>query len=124
MVTLAFRLLPVRRHSFSERTLSAVPKHVGTALGEGSVNTHPVAMTTALATRPSALTSLLAGYITGAVDDDAMARFDDLFEDAAATAQERLAFANFYLDAVVSDDTAEALPSPTEVPGILAAARA
>ena len=68
--------------------------------------------------------SLLAGYITGAVDDATMDRFDDLFEDAAATAEERLAFARFYLDVVATGDVAEALPAAAEVGGILAAARA
>ena len=80
-------------------------------------------MTTATQ-RPHAFTALLAGYITGAVDDDAMARFDDLFEDTSTTAEERLAFARFYLDVLHSGDSVEALPSLTEVTGILNAARA
>lgn len=79
-------------------------------------------MTTA--TRPNALTVLLAGYISGTVDDDAMARFDDLFEETPATAEERLAFARFYLDMVAAGETAEAFPTLSEVTGILNAARA
>lgn len=74
--------------------------------------------------RPNALTSLLAGYITGAVDDDAMNRFDDLFEDTAATAEERLAFARFYLDMLNSGEAMETPASLQEVTGILNAARA
>ena len=70
------------------------------------------------------LASLLAGYIAGAVDDDVMTRLDDLFEDASATAQERLAFARFYLDVLAADDLAEALPAPGEVPGLLGVVRA
>ena len=77
-----------------------------------------------LAAPPHALTSLLTGYLTGAVDDSVMNRFDDLFEDAPASAQERAAFARFYLDALAADDVAEALPTPTEVPGILGLVRA
>lgn len=76
------------------------------------------------AQRPHAFVSLLSGYLTGAVDDDAMARFDDLFEDAGATAEERLAFARFYLDVVAADESKEALPAQSEVPSILAVARA
>lgn len=80
-------------------------------------------MTTAT-TSPNPFVSLLAGYLNGTVDDDAMSRFDDLFEDASATAEERLAFARFYLDAVATGETAEALPAAVEVGGILAVARA
>ena len=74
--------------------------------------------------RPIALTSLLTGYVSGDVSDDAMARFDDLFEDTSASAQERLAFARFYLDALATGDVAEALPDPAEVGGILSAIQA
>lgn len=82
-------------------------------------------MTTATVTvRPHALTSLLAGYISGAIDDDAMTRFDELFEEASATAEERLAFAGYYLDALATDNAENALPSPNEVAGILDVARA
>lgn len=80
-------------------------------------------MTTATQ-RPNALTALLAGYITGRVDDDAMSRFDDLFEDTSATAEERLAFARFYLDVLQAGEPVDALPSLAEVTGILNAARA
>ena len=79
-------------------------------------------MTQTLTARSSALTALLTGYVAGDVTDDAMARFDDLFEGAEA--QERLAFARFYLDVLAADDDAEALPLPTEVGGILSAIRA
>ena len=72
----------------------------------------------------TATAELLAGYITGVVGDDAMARFDDLFEDTSATSAERRAFARFYLDAIEAGEEADALPVPAEVPGILAAARA
>ena len=81
-------------------------------------------MPATLTTRPSAYADLLAGYVVGTVGDDAMARFDDLFEDTTASAQERSAFARFYLDAVAAGEDADALPTPAEVPGILAAARA
>lgn len=77
-----------------------------------------------LAATSHSLTSLLAGYITGAVDDGMMSRFDDLFDDVPASAAERQAFARFYLDALAADDLAEALPAPGEVGGILGAVRA
>lgn len=80
-------------------------------------------MTQVTTARPSALTDLLVGYIAGDVAHDAMDRFDD-FEDLAATAQERLAFARFYLDVLAAGDHAGALPSPSEVAGILSVARA
>ncbi|PAP75704.1 hypothetical protein [Rubrivirga marina] len=81
-------------------------------------------MSQVLTARPSIFTALLAGYVAGDVSDDAMARFDDLFEDASASAQERLAFARFYLDVLAAGDDAEALPDPSEVGGILSAVRA
>ena len=75
-------------------------------------------------TAPASLVLLLAGYLSGDVSHDALCRFDDLFEDAAATSRERQAFARFYLDALATGEHAEALPDPSEVSGILAAARA
>lgn len=75
-------------------------------------------------TRPNAFTALLAGYIAGTVDDDVMSRLDDVFEDTPATAEERLAFAKFYLDMKAAGETLETVSSLTEVTGILHAARA
>ena len=76
-------------------------------------------------TAPTAsLVPLLAGYLSGDVSHDAMCRFDDLFEDTSATAQEREAFAHFYLDALATGEYADALPDLDEMTGILAAARA
>ena len=75
-------------------------------------------------TRSSDLSALLIGYVAGDVGDVAMSRFDDLFEDTSASAQERLAFARFYLDVLEAGDDAEALPLPAEVGGILSAIRA
>ena len=91
-------------------------------------HTNPPAAMPALltpTTAPStAYIELLAGYIVGTVGDDAMARFDDLFEHTSATDAERRAFARFYLDTVEIGEEADAMPKPSEVPGILAAARA
>ncbi len=81
-------------------------------------------MTQVTTARPTPFTALLAGYVAGDVSDDAMARFDDLFEDASASAQERLAFARFYLDVLATGDLAEALPAPDEMSGILSAIQA
>lgn len=83
----------------------------------------PLPAVTQTATSAS-LAPLLAGYLFGDVSDDAMVRFDDLFEDSAATALEREAFARFYLDALATGEHADALPHPAEVSGILEAARA
>ena len=82
-------------------------------------------MTTATAPRRSAHAVLLAGYIAGAVTDEAMSQFDALFEDSAATADERRAFARFFVDALQTGDLENALPTTAdEVAGILVAARA
>ncbi|MDT0631484.1 hypothetical protein RQM47_02635 [Rubrivirga sp. S365] len=82
-------------------------------------------MTTATAPRRSAHAALLAGYIVGAVTDEAMSQFDTLFEDTAATADERHAFALFFLDAVQTGDIENAVPTTAaEAAGILVAARA
>ncbi len=81
-------------------------------------------MTQVTTARPSALTALLVGYVSGDVSETAMARFDDLFEDVSASAQERLAFARFYLDALASGDASQALPDVSEVSGILSAIQA
>lgn len=81
-------------------------------------------MTTATASR-SAHVALLTGYIAGAVTDEAMSRFDTLFEDSAATIEERQAFARFFVDALTTGEMENALPrNGDEVKGILAAARA
>lgn len=82
-------------------------------------------MTVATAAPRSAHAALLAGYIAGTVTDEVMDRFDTLLDDAAATADERHAFAWFFVDALRTGELADALPSsPDEVTGILAAARA
>ena len=81
-------------------------------------------MTQTATSAPASLVPLLAGYISGDVSHDAMCRFDDLFDDASATAVERAAFAQFYLDALANGEYADALPDADEVAGILAAARA
>ena len=87
-------------------------------------SSHPTAVTQTATLAPPSLLPLLAGYIDGDVSHDAMGRFDDLFADAPATATERAAFAQFYLDALAAGEHADALPDPAEVAGILAAARA
>ncbi|PAP79122.1 hypothetical protein B1759_12230 [Rubrivirga sp. SAORIC476] len=74
--------------------------------------------------RPTALTALLTGYVSGDVTDAVMARFDDLFEGTSASAQERIAFARFYLDVLAAGDDADALPEPGEIGGILSALQA
>ena len=81
-------------------------------------------MTRVAHTSPSALTALFAAYVTGAVGEAVMSGLDDLFVDTNASAQERQAFARFYLDALDAGEDADAFPTAAEVPGILDAARA
>ena len=85
-------------------------------------SSHPTAVTQTAT--PASLAPLLAGYLFGDVSHDAMCQFDDLFEDAAATARERQAFARFYLDALSAGEADDAIPAPSEVAGILDVARA
>ena len=91
-------------------------------MNEAEVKLTPTAVTQTATS--ASLAPLLAGYISGDVSYDAMCRFDDVFEDTSATAQERQAFARFYLDALATGEYDQALPHPSEVAGILAAARA
>lgn len=74
--------------------------------------------------RSTDLSALLVGYVSGDVSDTAMARFDDLFEGTSASAQERVAFARFYLDVLAAGDDADAMPHPSEIDGILTAIHA
>lgn len=75
-------------------------------------------------TRPPAhsFSMLLARYIAGNVDPEALDALCDLVEAADATPAERLAFARFYLDAM--EDGAAALPQAEEWTEIVGAARA
>ena len=83
------------------------------------------AMTTSTAPSRSAHVALLAGYIAGVVTDEAMSQFDTLFEDSAASLDERQAFARFFVDALQAGEIENALPTTAdEVAGILVAARA
>ena len=73
--------------------------------------------------RAHALSVLLARYIAG---DDASDHFfdaSDLFEDASASADERAAFARFYLD-VLDEDGAVRMPKADELSDLLNVARA
>ncbi len=79
-------------------------------------------MTTTVSTH--SLAPLLVGYLSGNVSADAMTRFDDLFVDADATARQREAFAQFYLDALAWGEEADALPTPAEASSIIATIRA
>lgn len=81
-------------------------------------------MTTALRTRPNALSLLLAHYIAGDITEGQMTTLDTMFEDADADASERLAFARFYLDAMEAGEARHAMPKVAEVAGILSSARA
>lgn len=123
MVTPAFHSDPSSHARL--RSLGAIRAPFGQLARD--LNEAPVKLTLTAVTQTAtsaSLAPLLAGYLSGDVSDDAMCRFDDLFEDSAATALERAAFARFYLDALATGEHADALPHPSEVSGILAAARA
>ena len=118
MVVRAFRIDRLRRRPSLPILPGCLLGSSGTTVEKATVTLTHAAMTATLST-PS-LAPFLAGYIAGAVSDDAMARFDDLFEDANATPGQREAFAQFYLDALATGEYADALPTPAEATGILA----
>jgi hypothetical protein len=70
-----------------------------------------------------ALALLLGRYITGDVAETQLFGLTDLFDDADASAEERTAFARFYLDALAEDDEVR-LPKAEELTTLLALARA
>ena len=85
-------------------------------------------MTTLPSARPvarrasSALPLLFARYVAGQI---AQAQWDDFasaFDEADASADERAAFAAFYLETTSAGDEV-ALPNPDELGGLLAALR-
>ena len=75
------------------------------------------------ATRAHALSHLLAHYITGQVAEAQFADFSELFDEAEASADERAAFAHFYLDALTHDGEVK-LPKVEELQDVLAIVRA
>ncbi len=79
----------------------------------------------ALATHaaPGAYPSLLARYIAGDLDAATLDALCDALDETPATADERRAFARFYLDAM-RDRDAVALPTPSEIADVIEIARA
>ena len=75
------------------------------------------------ASRAHALSHLLARYITGQVAEAQLADFTDLFDEADVSADERAAFAHFYLDALMSEGEVK-MPKADELADVLAIARA
>lgn len=84
--------------------------------------TMPTAMPPA-AHRAPTLALLLARYIAGEIAEAHLFGLSDLFDDADASAEERTAFARFYLDALVADGEVS-LPQSEELIALLALARA
>lgn len=68
--------------------------------------------------------SLLARYIAGDLDAATLDALCDALDETPATADERRAFARFYLDAMREREADVALPTPTEIADVLTIARA
>ncbi|HLT47388.1 MAG TPA: hypothetical protein VK002_09185 [Rubricoccaceae bacterium] len=76
-----------------------------------------------VARRAPALPLLLARYIAGEVAEAQLFGLTDLFDAADVSAEERTAFARFYLDALAEDGDVR-LPKAEELTALLALARA
>jgi hypothetical protein len=72
----------------------------------------------------NALSDLLSHYVVGNLPDATFSSVCDLMEEALASADERLAFAGFYLDALSAGETDLALPKPEEIMDVIQIARA
>ncbi len=75
-----------------------------------------------IAARP-ALPVLLAHYVAGQMAQSQWDQFADAFDEADASAEERAAFACFYLE-TVSEGTPAKLPKRAELEDLLAATQA
>lgn len=73
---------------------------------------------------PGAYPSLLARYIAGDLDAATLDALCDTLDETPATADERRAFARFYLDVLREKDADLALPTPAEIADVLTIARA
>lgn len=72
----------------------------------------------------NAYAALLARYVAGQIEEQTLDRVCSAIDDTTATAEERLAFAGFYLDALAAGESEHALPRPEEVADVLLIARA
>ena len=63
---------------------------------------------------------LFAHYVAGTVAQATWDAFSVAFDEATASDEERAAFAQFYLEAVIGGDEVE-LPKPNELEDVLAA---
>lgn len=77
-------------------------------------------------TRPTAnpYADLLACYVTGQIAEQTLDTICTAIDDLSATADERLAFARFYLDALACGEAEYALPRAEELADVLQIARA
>ncbi len=66
---------------------------------------------------------LFAHYVAGRVAQANWDEFSVAFDEADASAEERAAFARFYLEMTISGDEVK-LPKPQELEDVLAATRA
>jgi hypothetical protein len=72
----------------------------------------------------NAMSDLLSHYVAGDVPDTTFSTFCDLLEDLPASADERLAFAGFFLDALSAGEPDLALPKAEEIMDVIQIARA
>lgn len=80
-------------------------------------------MTPLAARSASAMPLLFAHYVAGKVAQAKWDEFSVAFDEADASAEERAAFARFYLETTIAGDEV-ALPKPDELEDVLAATRA
>ena len=81
-------------------------------------------MTTVTRQASNAYAVLLTRYVAGDLEEQTFDAFCATLDDSMATAEERLALAGFYLDAIASGDTEHALPRAEEIADVLTIARA
>lgn len=108
------------------RNSSAFPpgRWVGTPLVKDRSTFPDVAMPTLSRPAPHALSVLLTRFVAGEIAESALTTVCDLLEETPASAEERIAFARFYLDALSTGDSEHALPRAEELADVIQIARA
>lgn len=81
-------------------------------------------MPTLSRTAPNDLSVLLTRFVAGEIAESALTTVCDLLEETPVSAEERLAFARFYLDAHSCGESEHALPRAEEIADVIQIARA
>lgn len=81
-------------------------------------------MPTVLRTASNPFSVLLTRFVAGDIAESALTTVCDLLEETPVSAEERLAFARFYLDALSTGDDEHALPRAEEIADVIQIARA